>query len=157
MNADIDTRWLDREESEAWRALWSMMTWLPAGLDSQLRADAGLSLPEYHALSQISEAPDRTMRLSELASITNMTLSHLSRVMSRMVNAGWVTRQPDPADGRYTLGSLTEAGWQKVVEAAPGHVQAVRRTVFDQLNAEQVRSLAKISQAVSKAARPDSA
>lgn len=134
-------RWLNPEETEAWLALWSMMTWLPTRLDAQLRQDSGLTHPEYHALSQISMAPDRTVRLSELAMVSNMTLSHLSRVVSRLEKAGWVRRSPDPDDGRYTLASLTDAGWTTVQEAAPGHVEAVRRYVFDALSPEQVRVL----------------
>lgn len=136
-----EARWLDGEQTQAWLSVWSMMVWLPARLDAQLRRDSGLTHPEYHALSQISMAPDRTVRLSELATVANMTLSHLSRVVSRLERAGWVRRAPDPDDGRYTLASLTDAGWTRVQEAAPGHVEAVRRYVFDALTPDQARAL----------------
>lgn len=154
MDVTEQPRWLSAEENETWLALWSLMTWLPARLDAQLRADAALSLAEYNALSQISQAPDREIRLSELAQISNMTLSHLSRVISRMMNAGWVTRRPDPQDGRYTLGRLTAAGWEKVQEAAPAHVEEVRRVAFDQLSPEQVRVLGEAASRIADAARP---
>lgn len=154
MNDTPETRWLTEEEDFTWRAVWSLMTWLPAKLDSQLREDHGLSLYEYYALSQISEAPDRSIRLSELAKITNMTLSHLSRVISRMMKSGWVERVPDPVDGRYTLGILTDEGLGKVEEMAPGHVEAVQRAIFDQLTEEQVRALGETAARVAEAVSP---
>src|SRR5699024_2369730 len=153
MNDASETRCLSEEQDFTWRAVWSLMTWLPTKLDKQLREESGLSLYEYYALSQISEAPNRSIRLSELAGITNMTLSHLSRVISRMMKAGWVERVTDPEGGRYTLGKLTDAGWDKVTEMAPGHVEAVQQAIFDQLTDDQVRALgegaARIAEAVS--------
>lgn len=141
MNAQDQTRWLDPDETETWLSMWSMMVWLPVRLETQLREGAGLSHPEYHALSQISMAPGRRLRLSELAAAANMTLTHLSRVVTRLEAAGWVARETDPGDGRYTLGVLTEAGWEKVQEVAPAHVEAVRRYVFDNLTPEQARTV----------------
>lgn len=154
MSNTSETRWLTEDEDFTWRAVWSLMTWLPTKLDAQLREDHGLSLYEYYALSQISEAPGRAIRLSELAGITNMTLSHLSRVISRMMKAGWVERVTDPQDGRYTLGQLTDAGWDKVVEMAPGHVEAVRHAIFDQLTDEQMRALGESAARVAEAVSP---
>lgn len=154
MNDTPETRWLTEEQDFTWRAVWSLMTWLPTKLDAQLREDTGLSLYEYYALSQISEAPDRSIRLSELASITNMTLSHLSRVISRMIKSGWVERVPDPQDGRYTLGVLTEAGWDKVIEMAPGHVEAVQQAIFDQLTEEQSQALGEAAARIAEAVSP---
>ena len=89
------------------------MRWPPVRLDARLRAEAGLSLAECNALSQISEAPERTVRLSELAAGADTTLLLPSRVISLLEKAGWVVRSPDPQDGRYTLGHLTEAGWAR--------------------------------------------
>ncbi|KAB1645310.1 MarR family transcriptional regulator [Gulosibacter chungangensis] len=149
-----DVRWLDSNEVDTWLQLWSMVAWLPTRLDAQLREDAGLSLAEYHVLSQISMAPERRIRLSELAEVANITISHLSRVVSRMENAGWVRREPDPTDGRATLGVLTEAGWEKVVATAPGHVATVRRYVFDNLTPEQVRALGDAATEIVAAVAP---
>src|SRR5690625_2707464 len=136
-----ETRWLSPDESATWLSVWTMTVWLPSRLDAQLRRDAGLSLSEYHSLSQISMAPERTLRMSELAAVTNMTLSHLSRVVSRMEKAGLVRRSPDAVDGRYTLAVLTDSGYDRVVAAAPGHVEAVRSYVFDSLNEDQKEAL----------------
>lgn len=148
------TPWLTAEEEHAWRALWAVMTWLPARLDAQLRAEAGLSLAEYSALSQISEAPGRAVRLSDLARSANMTLSHLSRVIARLEGSGWVERLPDPADGRFTLGRLTQAGWETVQRAAPGHVRAVRRLVVDALEPAQLRALGDAASVVATLVDP---
>lgn len=157
MTTTPEGRWLDPDEQRTWRAVWALMTWLPVRLDAQLHADAGLSLAEYNALSQMSEAPDRTLRLSDLATASNMTLSHLSRVITRLEKAGWVTRSPDPEDGRYTQGRVTDAGWEKVVAIAPGHVAAVRRAVFDQLSTEQVQALGETASLVADAVTPTGA
>lgn len=146
--------WLNVEEMRAWRAIWAVMTWLPTRLDAELRAEAGMSLAEYSALSQISEAPEPTVRLGELAVSANMTLSHLSRVLSRMEGQGWVIRSADPQDGRYTLGRLTAAGRAKVEATAPGHVAAVRRYLFDALTPEQVRALGGTAAVVATAVAP---
>lgn len=154
MTATGQVPWLDRNEERTWRSLWALMTWLPVRLDAQLREDSGLSLTEYHALSQISEAPDRTIRLSDLAGAVNMTLSHLSRVITRLEKQGWVARTPDPQDGRSTLGHLTESGWEKVTVAAPGHVRAVRGALFDHLSAEQANTLGLAAQLVAEAVVP---
>ncbi len=140
---DEPVRWLHPREMDAWLSLWSVMGWLPSRLDAQLREDSGLSLHEYNALSQVSMAPDRTVRLSDLARVANMTLSHLSRVITRLERNGWVMRTPDPDDGRYTLAHLTDAGLVMVESAAPGHVRAVRRLVFDGLSPEQAEGLAE--------------
>lgn len=154
MHADEEARWLDPGETETWLAVWSMMVWLPVRLESRLREDSGMSPPEYHALSQISMAPGRRMRLSDLASVSNMTLTHLSRVISRLEAAEWVARETDPEDGRYTLGVLTDAGWERVREVAPTHVEAVRRYVFDNLTREQSEALGEACSLVVEAVGP---
>lgn len=141
MNTSDAPRWLNDQEMDTWLSLWSVMEWLPSRLEAQLREDSGLSLNEYNALSQISMAPERTVRLSELARVANMTLSHLSRVITRLERSGWVRRTPDPDDGRYTLALLTDAGLAKVDGAAPGHVDAVRRHVFAPLSPDQASAL----------------
>lgn len=144
-------RWLSQTEMDTWLALWSVLEWLPERLDTQIRAESGLSLAEYSALSQISVTPDATMRLSELAAVANMKLPHLSRVITRLEKAGWVRRFPDPDNGRYTLAQLTEAGTRKITEAAPGHVTAVRHYIFDNLSPTQAAALGEAAQLISTA------
>jgi DNA-binding MarR family transcriptional regulator len=137
--------WLDEEEMAAWLALASVVIWLPSALDTQLQRDAGLSHFEYQVLAMLSESPGRTVRMSELADRANGSLSRLSHTVSRLERRGWVSRAPDPTDGRYTRARLTSAGWTKVVETAPGHVEAVRRYVLQPLTRTQVRQLGEIA------------
>lgn len=148
-------RWLDDEERQAWLALVGMIIRLPAALDTQLQRDAGISHFEYQALATLSESPDRTLRMSDLALLANGSLSRVSHVVNRLEKRGWVTRMPDPADGRYTLAALTDDGWTKVVDTAPGHVAAVRELVFDPLTRTQTRQLRDIGMRVLKAVDPD--
>lgn len=144
-------RWLRPDEMDTWLSLWTVLEWLPVRLDAQLQTDSGLSLAEYNALSQISQAPDASVRMSELAKVANMKLPHLSRVITRLENAGWVRRVPDPTNGRYTLAQLTESGIHKVAEVAPGHVEAVRRYVFDGMTNEQIAVLGEAAAVIVEA------
>ena len=150
-----EPRWLNDEERQAWLTLGSLLVQLGPALDSQLRRDAGLSHFEYTVMSVLSEAPDRTRRMSELAALADGSLSRLSMVAARLEKKGWVRRSPDPADGRYTLATLTDAGWEKVVEAAPGHVEEVRRVIFDPLTKSQVHQLTNIGQRILRVVVPD--
>jgi DNA-binding MarR family transcriptional regulator len=151
MDAPEEPRWLDAEEAEAWRALARMLVRLPAALDAQLRRDAGITHFEYQVLALLSEAPGRTLRMSELATLAEGSLPRLSQVVARLEQRGWVRRTPDPADGRYTLATLTDRGQAKVAQAAPGHVQEVRRLVLDPLTNSQTRQLRDTSRRIMRA------
>ena len=155
MDAPPEPRWLDAEESQAWRALAHALVRLPAALDAQLRRDAGISHFEYQVLAVLSEAPERTLRMSALATLSEGSLPRLSQVVARLEQRGWIDRTPDPADGRYTLAILTDQGQAKVSEAAPGHVQEVRRLVLDPLTKTQTRQLGEISRRIMRAIDPD--
>jgi len=139
-----DPKWLTQQEKEAWTGLVSLMLLLPGKLESSLRA-IDLSLFEYLTLSHISEAPDRRIRMSELAFLANGSLSRLSNVVKRFEQRGWVTRSPDPSDGRYTIAALTDPGYRLVVDAAPIHVRAVRELVLDPLTATDKEALIRIA------------
>ena len=132
-------------------AFASMLIWLPTALDDQLQRDAGLSHFEYGILASLSDADAATLRMSELAIFANGSLSRLSRAVARLEGRKWVTRKPDPADGRYTLALLTDKGRAVLVEAAPGHVEAVNRLVFDVLTTAQARQLGVIANRILKA------
>ncbi len=148
-------RWLTEEQTRAWIALASTVVWLPAALDSQLQRDAGVSYVEYTVLSWLSMRPGRSARMSEIAALANVRLSHLSRIAARLEGRGWMRRAPDPDDGRATLAILTDAGWDKVVETAPGHVAEVQRLVFDGLTSTQVDQLRTIGARIVHVAQPD--
>jgi DNA-binding MarR family transcriptional regulator len=140
---------------QSWLALARVLIKLPAALDAQLQRDAGMSHFEYWVMAMLSEAPERTMRMSELAAASNGSLSRLSHVVNRLEKRGWARRTPDPADGRYTLAILTEAGWSKIVESAPGHVEAVRSLVLDPLTTSQARQLRDIGRRILRAIDTD--
>jgi DNA-binding MarR family transcriptional regulator len=149
-----DPRWLDAEERQTWLSLVATLVRLPAALDAQMQRDAGISHFEYQVLAGLSEAPERTMRMSTLAMLAEGSLPRLSQVVGRLEKRGWVRRTPDPTDGRYTLAVLTDAGWDKVVEAAPEHVETVRGLVFDPLTKAQARQLREITRRIMRAVDP---
>lgn len=156
-NDAVDTRWLTQEELAAWVRLAAVLELLPNALDSQLRRDAELTNFEYYVLAMLSEAPERTLRMTALAAQTNATLPRLSHVVRRLEDRGLVERFPCPEDGRATNARLTAAGWRKVQDSAPGHVSHVRQHVIDALTPEQVRQLAAITDAVLQRLDPDGA
>ena len=138
--------WLSDEEQAAWRPFVALLFRMPAALDAQLQKEAGLSNYEYMVLSSLSEAPGRTLRMSELAALASGSLSRLSHVVSRLESRGWVRREACPGDGRFINAVLTDEGWAKVVATAPGHVAAVRRLLVDVLSPEDLRTLGSISE-----------
>ncbi|WP_228395498.1 MarR family winged helix-turn-helix transcriptional regulator, partial [Modestobacter roseus] len=140
--------WLDRRELRAWVRLIGVLELLPGTLDAQLRRDSDVTHFEYYVLVSLSEAPDRTLRMTELARHTTATLPRLSHVVSRLESRGLVERFPCPADRRATNARLTGAGWAKVQDAAPGHAATARHHVIDALTPEQVDQLAAIGDAV---------
>ena len=144
----MDTNWLTRDELAAWVRLTAVLELLPGVLDTQLRRDADLTNFEYYVLAMLSEATHRTLRMTELAAQTNATLPRLSHVVRRLEDRGLVERFPCPEDGRASNARLTDDGWRKVQEAAPGHVANVRRHVIDALTPEQVGQLTAISDAL---------
>lgn len=140
-----EPRWLNECEREAWLALAKLMFNLPSALDAQLLCDCQLTLFDYFVLSKLSMTPGRTLRLSELARRIGSSLSRLSNVVKRLEQRGLLYRAPDPENSRYTRATLTDAGWDLVVAAAPGHVAAVRRYVIDGLTGEQIDVLRDIA------------
>lgn len=140
-----EAQWLSAAEKEAWTGAVSLMLLLPGRLEAPLVEAGGLSLFEYLTLSHMSEAPDRRLVMSELAYLTNGSLSRLSNVMKRFEAKGWSERHRDPDDRRRTIACLTEAGYAKVVQAAPAHVRSVRKQVLGPLSASDQRALARIA------------
>lgn len=140
-----ETRWLSKDEQATWLKFAAVLELLPAVLDAQLSRAEGLTHFDYFTLAMLSESPRRTLRMTDLAARTNATLPRLSRVVSRLEQAGYVQRLPCPGDRRATNATLTAAGWDKVVQAAPGHVRTVREYVIDALTPAQLSELGEIS------------
>ncbi|GAA2692734.1 MULTISPECIES: MarR family winged helix-turn-helix transcriptional regulator [Actinoplanes] len=153
----MDTQGLNPAQLAAWVRLAAVLELLPAALDSQLRRDAGLTHFDYYVLAMLSEAPEHTLRMTALAEQVTATLARLSHVVQRLEGRGLLERFPCPEDRRATNARLTEAGWQKVLESAPGHVTTVRATVIDALTAEQVTQLGEITDAILHRLDPDGA
>ncbi len=151
----MSAQWLTADEESAWRRLVAVVELLPGVLDSQLRAEAGLTHFEYFVLAMLSEAPERTLRMTALAEQTNATLPRLSHVIRRLEGRDLVERFPCSQDGRATNSRLTSLGWDTVVAAAPGHVETVRRNVIAPLTSIQVEQLHDIAQAMLTQLDPD--
>lgn len=143
-----ETRWLDDREQAAWRRLAAVVLQLPAAMERQLQSDAGMSHFEYWVLAMLSEAPDRTLQLRDLAAQGNTSPSRLSHVVRRLEDRGWLRRVPCPGDARASNAVLTDEGWSVLVDAAPGHVECVRGVVFDRLDSDDVDDLARICDAI---------
>jgi DNA-binding MarR family transcriptional regulator len=139
--AEPHVKWLTAAELASWLSVVRLMTWLPWSIDQQLQRDSNLRMVEYQVLAMLSQSPERTMRMSALAEVTNASLSRLSHLVTRLERRGLVRREPDPADGRFTLAILTDKGFRTLAEAAPGHVAHVRSLVIDVLSPEQLRRL----------------
>ncbi len=142
------TRWLTDDEQRTWRRFGAVVTRLPAALESQLQRDAGLTHFGYWVLAMLSEEPSRSLRMSELALLAHGSQSRLSHLITRLEERGWVRRERVGEDGRGYVAVLTDAGYDKVVATAPGHVEEVRQLVFDRLTSEQVEALDGICAAI---------
>jgi DNA-binding MarR family transcriptional regulator len=145
---DEPPRWLSQDERLAWIAFNGVLIKLPFALDAELRRSGGITHFDYLVLSVISESPQWTIPMNELAALTNASLSRLSHVVTRLEQRDWVVRSVCPQDRRATNAVLTDAGFAVVEAAAPGHVATVRDLVIDALSPTQIRQLAKISQAI---------
>jgi DNA-binding MarR family transcriptional regulator len=134
-----ETRWLDEEEQRTWRAyIWTNhLLW--EALERQLQRDSGIPHAYYIMLVCLSESPDRTMTMTQLASVTQFSASRLSHAMARLEEKGWVRRIKHDEDRRTTMARLTAEGFAALEKAAPGHVDEVRRRVFDPLSGDQIR------------------
>jgi len=143
-----ETVWLDDDQQRAWRQLLSMIMELPAALESDLQRTTGLTTFEYVVLANLSEADDRTLRMSELASTANSSLSRLSHVVKRLANDGLVIKRVCADDGRVSAVELTKAGMRRVLAAAPSHVAKVRELVVEPLTKPDLIKLGKAAKAI---------
>lgn len=141
-------RWLTDEQQQAWRKFVEVLVKVPAALEGQLQRDAGVTHMGYLVLATLSERTDRRLAMSRLARKASASLSRLSHVVARLEAQGWVRRERDPEDGRVQIAVLTDEGYDKIVESAPGHAEAVQQLVFDRLSPAQVRQLMKVCESL---------
>lgn len=150
-------RWLTDEEQHTWRAYLHATTLLEDHLDRQLQRDAGMPHTYYGLLVQLSQAPRRRMRMTELARNAKITRSRLSHAVARLEKNGWVRREDCPSDKRGQNAVLTDDGYAMLRRSAPGHVEAVRQAMFDRLTPEQVSSLGEIMRVLATGLEPEGA
>lgn len=153
--ASGEPRWLDDEEREAWLATAAIMFSLPTALNTQLQHEAGITFFEYMVLSALSERTDRTMQMSDIAAGVSASLSRLSHVVRKLEERDLLRRNRVAGPGRRTNATLTDAGYAKVVAAAPGHVAAVREYFMDTLEVTDRAVLQRIGKAVADRIDPD--
>jgi DNA-binding MarR family transcriptional regulator len=128
---------------------------LDSALDQQLRRDSGIGHATYGILAALSAAPQRTLRMADMAVMTNSSQSRMSHAVERMEHGGWVVRSRNPANNREVLATLTDLGFDVLQASAPGHVASVRRFMFDRLTPEQVQQLTELSQLILRALAED--
>lgn len=149
-----ETRWLDNEEMQVWRALLGVGTRVLSKLDDDLVAEYNLRVADYEVLVLLSEAPAGRLRMSELAGAVFLSPSGLTRRVDHLANGGLVVREQCPSDRRGSFAVLTAAGMRALEQAAPTHVEGVRRYVFDRMNRDELCVLANVLQAILQASDP---
>ncbi|OEJ26443.1 MarR family transcriptional regulator [Streptomyces agglomeratus] len=147
-------RWLSEQEQRTWRAYLQATTLLEDHLDRQLQRDAGMPHVYYGLLVQLSQAPQRRLRMTELARVAKITRSRLSHAVARLERNGWVRREDCPSDRRGQNAVLTDEGYAVLKQTAPGHVATVRQAMFDRLTPEQVGQLGEIMRVMAEGLQP---
>ncbi|WP_181781265.1 MarR family winged helix-turn-helix transcriptional regulator [Pseudonocardia pini] len=142
------TRWLDDDEQRTWRAFLTAQRLLFERVERQLQNEAKMPHGYYEILVRLSEAPDRTLRMSRLADTSLSSRSRLSHAVARLEEAGWVERTACETDRRGAWARLTDEGFAALRAAAPGHVETVRSVLFDALSPEQAAALQDISESL---------
>ena len=150
----METRWLNEHEQATWRSFLAVQQLLDEALDRQLQRDAGLPHTYYAILVALAEAPEGTLRMTELAHCLRHSQSRTTHAVSRLERDGHVQRRPCPTDRRGQLACITEAGRDALAAAAPGHVDEVRAKVFDRLSPTQVEQLRRICQTLLEGLEP---
>jgi len=154
-NSSSTPRWLNPTEMKAWRGYIIASRRLLEALDLDLDAHE-LSMADYEILAQLSDAPNRSMRMSELADVAMLSRSRLSHRMKVMEKAGWVKREACEDDKRGYYAVMTPKGWKAIVAAAPDHVESVRSRFVDHLNKADQVAIAEIFERVTKSLRENS-
>ncbi len=144
------TQWLSQQEQESWRAWLDMIRLLPDQLSRELNAEHCLTIADYEILVQLSENPDRRIRMSELADRTLSSRSRLTHQCDRLAKRGLITREPCTDDGRGSWAVLTQEGWETLIGAAPDHVASVRNHFVDLLTPSEFEELGRISRKISE-------
>ena len=146
----MTTRWLTPEEQRAWRAYMAASRLLEDAIDRHLQQEGGMPHLFYSVLANLSEAPGRRLRMTDLAETLKITRSRLTYVVTRLERDGLVRREDCAWDRRSSLAVLTDEGTAVLERTAPGHVETVRATLFDRLTPEQVGQLEEICTGIAR-------
>jgi DNA-binding MarR family transcriptional regulator len=146
---DPGTRWLDEDQQAAWRAYLVGSTLLTDTLDRELRQAHGIALGEYEILVRLSERPDRTLRMAQIAEGLQHSRSRVTHTVSRMERAGLIRRTAAAGDKRGVDATMTDAGWELLQAAAHTHVTGVRAHFVDLASPEDFEALGRVMNAVS--------
>jgi len=154
VTADSGTRWLTAEEQHTWRSFVTGVQVLLSTVEGQLQRDSAIPFGYYEILVRLSEAADRSLRMSQLAEASTSSKSRLSHAVARLEERGWVERIDCETDRRGQFARLTDAGFAALAAAAPGHAEQVRRSLFDLITPEQAIQLGTIMTAIAAARAP---
>ncbi|MER6273753.1 MarR family winged helix-turn-helix transcriptional regulator [Streptomyces sp. NPDC001797] len=143
-----ETRWLNAEQLHAWRAYCSASVLLEDTIDQQLRSTAGIIHLYYTVMVRLSDAPDRRLRMTDLAEQLNISRGRLTHAVRRLEEDGWVRRENCSTDRRTQFAVLTDEGMAALARIAPGHVTTVRAAIFDHLSSEQTRAFTEICETI---------
>ena len=143
-------------QERLWRAIARMMVTLPRAIDEDLTAKAGISLTSYIVLSQLSEAPDRQLRMSDLADRAALSPSRITRVVHGLEDSGYVRRSVSPLDARASLATLTDSGATRLRQAWPSHLESVRALAMNHVRRDQIAQLTEIVERIIAAIDGDS-
>lgn len=150
MSTPEPPKWLTDQEQGAWRGYLAVLRLVTTSMDRQLQDEAGLPHGYYQILAMLSEAPGRTLRMSQLAEVTMTSQSRISHAVKALEERGWVQRAPSTEDRRGHTASLTHSGFAALADLAPGHVAEVRRLIFDRLSPKQVAALKDLTDTITQ-------
>lgn len=151
LDPTTSTRWLEPGEQHAWRTFITGVTALFERLDRELRAHHDVSLAEYEIMVRLSEAPERSLRMAELAASVSHSRSRTTHTIARLQRDGIVERRACPSDGRGVMAVLTDAGWERLVSASHTHVRGVRAHLVDVCDPADLLALGRVFDAVHEA------
>ena len=140
--------WLSDEQQSVWRAFLRVSGQLNECVERDMQQVGGMPHAYYLILAMLSEAPDRSLRMNQLAEVVRASQSRVSHAVARLEESGWVRRVPAPGDRRGQIATLTDAGFDRLVEVAPGHAHTVRSIMFDPLSHEQLTQFRDICQTI---------
>jgi DNA-binding MarR family transcriptional regulator len=143
-----ETRWLTEEEQRTWRTFVQATKLLFERLERELDELTAVPSAFYEVLAPLAEAPERRLRMSDLAALSQSSRSRLSHSMARLESLGWIRREACQADRRGAFAVLTDEGFSAITAAAPVHAEGVRVHFFDQLDVEQIEQVGRVSMRV---------